>query len=377
MQIEQRQWTQEHQWMPAQSQLFAEAQLVLTFGGTAALSRQTLFSELKEAYPQACIVGCSTAGEIIKTEVHDDSVVTTAIAFDKTKIQSASVAVEAGKTSNDLGAALAKQLPTADLKHVFVLSDGLNVNGSDLVNGMMSVLPQGVAVTGGLSGDGSNFKKTVVILNGPAKDKQVVAVGFYGNSLQVGFGSLGGWDPFGPDRLVTKSKGNVLYELDGKPALALYKEYLGEHAQGLPSTALLFPLSIRCEDQREFVRTVLSVNEEDQSMTFAGDIPEKSYSRLMKANFDRLIDGAEGAAKTSYRALGEQGSELAILISCVGRKLVLKQRTEEEVEAVQEVLGRQTVLTGFYSYGEICPVAPNASCELHNQTMTITSFKEI
>jgi len=193
----------------------------------------------------------------------------------------------------------------------------------------------------------------------------------------VGFGSLGGWDAFGPERLITRSKENVLYELDGRSALDLYKNYLGDHARNLPSSALLFPLSVRArEKDAPVVRTVLAIDETDQSMTFAGDVPVGAYARFMKANFDRLIDGALGAARSSHQALGEGTAELAVLISCVGRKLVLKQRIEEEVEAVREVLGPDTVLTGFYSYGELSPFTPDARCELHNQTMTITTLSE-
>jgi hypothetical protein len=199
----------------------------------------------------------------------------------------------------------------------------------------------------------------------------------YGSRLKVGFGSLGGWDSFGPERVVTRSKANVLYELDGRSALGLYRQYLGEQANGLPATGLLFPLSIRTRaDETPVVRTILSIDEEAQSLTFAGDIPEGAYARLMNANFDRLIAGAAGAARTSYQAIGSTAPGLAILISCVGRKLVLKQRIEEEVEAVRKVLGAHAVLTGFYSYGEISPFTPGARCELHNQTMTITTLSE-
>jgi hypothetical protein len=209
------------------------------------------------------------------------------------------------------------------------------------------------------------------------KDNMIAALGFYGNRLRVGFGSLGGWDPFGPERLITRSQGNVLYELDRRSALDLYKLYLGEHAKGLPATGLLFPLSLRMKTgETGVVRTILSVDEEEQSMTFAGDVPEGAYARLMKANFDRLIDGAIGAAQASYQALGSTSPHLAVLISCIGRKLVLRQRIEEEVEGVRDVLGDRTILTGFYSYGEICPFSTGAKCELHNQTMTITTFLE-
>jgi hypothetical protein len=261
--------------------------------------------------------------------------------------------------------------------HVFVLSDGLKVNGSDLVNGLSRHLPGNVSITGGLSGDGECFKETLVLWDEPPEVGTVAALGFYGTNLKVGYGSLGGWDPFGPERLITRSRDNVLYELDGKSALDLYKQYLGEHAKDLPATGLLFPLSLRAQmGETAVVRTILSINEEEKSMTFAGDVPQGAYARLMKANFDRLIDGSVGAAKTCYEAIGCQSPDLAILISCVGRKLVLKQRVEEEIEGVRDVLGDRTVLTGFYSYGEISPFSVSGKCELHNQTMTITTLSE-
>jgi hypothetical protein len=264
-----------------------------------------------------------------------------------------------------------------ELEHVLVLSDGLQVNGSDLVRGLTTHLPRGTTITGGLAGDGERFGQTLVWWNGGPKYDAIAVLGLYGSRLRIGFGSLGGWDSFGPERLITRSRGNVLYELDGQSALGLYKKYLGEHAGGLPATGLLFPLSLRTRtDERAVVRTILSIDETEQSMTFAGDVPEGAYARLMKANFDRLIDGAVGAARTSHQAIGSSTPELALLISCVGRKLLLKQRVEEEVEGVRDILGKNTVLTGFYSYGEISPFSPGARCELHNQTMTITTLSE-
>jgi hypothetical protein len=378
MRIEQRQWTPTEGWIPEPPGTLGEsAQLVLMFGATAILKEQELIKQIKENYPGAHVFGCSTAGEISGTQVLDDSVVATVVNFEHTELRGSQVKLGQVKNSYHAGESLAKFLDPMGLVHVLVLSDGLTVNGSDLVRGLMKYLPEWVTVTGGLAGDGNRFEETMVFLDGaPAKDT-IAVMGFYGNRLKVGYGSLGGGDPFGPERLITHSKGNVLYEFDGRSALELYKKYLGEHAKGLPATGLLFPLSLRTKaGETGVVRTILSVNEEEQSMTFAGDVPEGSYAQLMKANFDRLIDGAIGAARTSYQAIGSRSPDLAILISCVGRKLVLKQRIEEEVEGVRDVLGDRTILTGFYSYGEISPFAPGASCELHNQTMTITTFSE-
>ncbi|MBI3319772.1 MAG: FIST C-terminal domain-containing protein [Candidatus Omnitrophica bacterium] len=377
MKLEQRRWTSAEGWVPGTCALRHAAHLVLVFGSTPILKDPSRYQDIRALYPNARVLGCSTAGEICGTRVHDDSVVTTAVCFDSTRIQGAQVAIQESAQSFQAGERVAQLLETKDLVHVLVISDGIKVNGSELVRGMLAHLPAGVQVTGGLSGDGARFEHTLVFVDSPPAEGRIAALGFYGKRLKIGYGSLGGWDPFGPERLITRSTGNILYELDGQPALALYKKYLGEHAAGLPATGLLFPLSVRAaEGEREVVRTILSVDEHAQSMTFAGDVPEGEYARLMKANFDRLVDGAHGAAKTSYDAIGSTSPDLAILISCVGRKLVLKQRTEEEIEAVRSVLGDRTVLAGFYSYGEICPAAPNASCELHNQTMTITTFSE-
>jgi hypothetical protein len=352
------------------------AGLVLFFGGRALLEDPAAFQQMRQRHPAAILMGCSTAGEICGTRVSDDTIVATAIEFEHTQLQLVTTTVGDDADSRAAGRRLAGSLDSPGLVHVFVLSDGLHVNGSELVNGLRDRLPQGVVSTGGLSGDGARFGRTLVSANAPAVEKQIAALGFYGDRLRVGFGSLGGWDPFGPERLITRSRGNVLFELDGESALTLYKRYLGKHATGLPATGLLFPLALRVAAQQQpVVRTILGVNEAEQSLTFAGDMPEGAHARLMKANFERLIDGAVDAARISQR-LADGPPQLAILISCFGRKLVLKQRIEEEVEGVRDVLGVHTALSGFYSYGEISPHTPNADCELHNQTMTITTLSE-
>jgi hypothetical protein len=377
MKTEQHYWTQNAGWDAGASGLGGAAQLVLVFGGTDVLRDRDLLRDVRSRYPKALLFGGSTAGEICDTRVRDESLAVTAIHFEHTQLMLAQETIGDMQESRAIGERLARALGQAELSHVLVLSDGLKVNGSELARGLRENLPQGVAVTGGLAGDGARFRHTLVCADGAPQEGQIAALGFYGERLKIGYGSLGGWDTFGPERLITRSQDNVLYELDGRSALELYKCYLGEHAAGLPATALLFPLALRIEGENEsLVRTILGVNEEAQSMTFAGDMPQGAYARLMKANFDRLIDGAASAARAGFETLGGAAPDLALLISCVGRKLVLKQRIEEEVEGVREILGERTALAGFYSYGEICPHGAVTGCRLHNQTMTITTFSE-
>ncbi len=351
--------------------------LVIVFGGSDFADHPGPIQELARAYPESHIIGCSSAGEIFGTKISDGTLSVAVARFEHGSVATALAPVGPDASSFSAGESLAHQLEGPSLRGVLVLSDGINVNGSELVRGLNSVLPESVVVTGGLAGDGDKFEQTWMIKEGTPQSGFVCAAGLYGERIRIGHGSEGGWDIFGPERTVTRSEGNVLYELDGRPALELYKEYLGERASGLPATALLFPLSLLTDspDGEAIVRTVLAVDEGSQSMTFAGDIPEGSQTQLMKANFDRLVDGASGAALMARNGDRNGAQTLAIAISCVGRRLVLGERTEEETEATLDVLPDGTQQIGFYSYGEISPLA-NGRCDLHNQTMTLTTISE-
>jgi hypothetical protein len=380
MKTEQRIYSESTGWISkTENEIGKLAQLVFLFGNRELLKAQQNIDFARETYPLAQIVGCSTSGEIYQEEVYNNNIICTAVYFESSTIEIAQETIQSMEDSYAVGQKLASKLDKEHLVHVMILSEGININGSELTKGINNQLGDRISVTGGLAGDQALFSETVIVHNRAGVKNLVVAIGFYGKQLQVGYGSMGGWDSFGVDREVTKSKANVLYELDGQPALELYKRYLGAHAANLPASALLFPLNLRLQNsETSLVRTVLSVNEEDGSMVFAGDIPQGEYVRLMKASSDRLIDGADGAAEMSKISLQYPDADLAILISCVGRKLVLKQRVEEELEIIREVIGEGVTITGFYSYGEISPIKPfEHHCELHNQTMTITLFKEV
>lgn len=361
--------------VPALPALDSASTLVLAFGCRGDLACEGPIQELVQAYPQSHITGCSTSGEILGETIRDNSLAVAVCCFDSTRIQSTTESISADGGSFAVGKAIARRLAAPDLRGVLVLADGIRTNGTELVDGLSDVLPPSIVVTGGLAGDADRFQSTWVLGEGQRQRDLVSAIGFYGDRIVIGHGSKGGWDVFGPERLVTRSHGNVLYEIDGKSALALYKLYLGDLAVGLPANALLFPLSLRRSrhDETELVRTILSIDEKEGSMTFAGDIPQGSLVRFMRANFDRLVDGAVEAARLAK--LDPSSDALAIAISCVGRRLVLGERAEEEVEAVREVLTDRTQIVGFYSYGEISPYS-NGRCELHNQTMTLTTLSE-
>ncbi|RYU96373.1 FIST signal transduction protein [Emticicia agri] len=354
----------------------AKAQLVLAFGERKLLETHDPYPFLHQEYPSAEIIINSTSGEIYDDSVHDDSIIVTAIEFDKTTVKTTKIDIHNHTESFRAGEAIAHDLKGDDLAAILVISDGGKVNGSKLIEALNIATNHEIPISGGLAGDAGRFEKTLVGLNEQPIEGRIVGIGLYGKDLKTGHGTMGGWDVFGPEREVTESEYNVLYKIGDKAALDLYKEYLGKYAKELPGAALLFPLSMRVKpDSEPIVRTILTIDEDKKSMTFAGELPKGAMVRFMKANFDHLIEASSTAAQGSIKNMGKS-PELALLVSCVGRKLVLGQRTEEEVEAARDIFGKETVITGFYSYGEISPLRPDAQCELHNQTMTITTFSE-
>ena len=357
------------------SDLINDVNIVFVFGEREVFKQVKPYTELRKMYPNAQIVGCTSGGNILGNHMDKVSLIATAVKFDSGHVEVSVKDFTDEDNPLDISKALVSELNTDGLKHVYILSDGLYMNGSALAKGANAVL-ENVPVTGGLAGDDARFEETWVIANDVPKQRRVVAVGFYGEALQISSGCYAGWDAFGVERVVTKSKHNVVYEIDNKPALSLYKEYLGEYASELPASGLRFPIHIRATtEDLPVIRTVLGVNEEDQSITFAGDVPEGVLAKLMKTNIDGLIDGSQAAATSAVS--NNDKPALGLVVSCIGRRLVLDQLVDEELEVLEETLGKNVSLIGFYSYGELAPFNDDImTCELHNQTMTLTVVYE-
>lgn len=355
-----------------------DADIVLYFLSPDYADGAGYFNALRAAYPKARLMGCTTGGEIANEEVFNGSGVSAAMRFDHTEFQSVLADVSSPDKSYEVGCDIGEKLKRDDLRFVFILSDGLNVNGSELARGLAGHVGEDVIISGGLAGDGARFKTTAVGIDGLPASGKVAAIGLYGDALHVSYGSYGGWMKFGPTRKITKAQGNILYELDGKPALDLYKSYLGDQAEKLPGSGLLFPLSIRSHesDSHEVVRTIVGIDEGTKSLTFAGEIPQGYIAQLMHGSLHNLVEGAEQAATHAIEKFtGPANDRLAILVSCIGRNILMGQSVSSEVEAVASVFG-DTPIIGFYSYGEISHHPVSGKCGLHNQTMTVSLLSE-
>lgn len=376
MKTVQLQRQKDKEWQYLSENISLKSPLVLVFGNRYLLEDAAIYEEVRSLFPDGHLIFGSSSGEIVAGAVNDKHITITAIEFEKTRfeVQTTSI-IEAHNDSEQAGRTVVEKLSKEGLKHIFVISEGSSVNGSALTKGMQEAVPD-VLITGGLCGDDARFERTLASYNEQPKEGEIIVIGFYGETFEASFSIYGGWTPFGPERLITKSEGNVLYEIDGKPALDLYKRYLGDKAAELPGSALIYPLNVKSqENEQSFVRTILNIDEEQNAMILAGDVPEKATVQLMMTNMDNIAIASETAANRAMEGR-KTPPELALLISCIGRKLVLDQRVEEEVEEVMSVIGNDTTIAGMYSYGEIAPFYGEQSCKLHNQTMTITLISE-
>jgi len=354
---------------------------ILFIFGTAKVMKENLFfNDIRNIYPNAILVGGSSAGTIYEDEIVDEShIIASALCFKKSKVKLAIENIHDIKDSFNIGKRLVSKLSADDLKHIIVLTDSINLNGSMLVEGLNANIDSEIPISGGILGEETKtFANAYVLANKPAQTSITIAIGFYGE-IESFYGSDSGWDDFGTERVITKSTGNIVYEIDGEPALDLYKKYLGDLADKLPASGLRFPLNIWNPDNNEkpVIRTLMAVDEVKKSLTFVSDVPQGFKAKLMKTNIDGLIDGSERAIQQTEFIPTENKSAYCLAVSCIGRQLILDQLTEEELVVIDDYIGDNVELTGFYSYGEIAPFSKELkNCRFHNQTMTVTVITE-
>jgi hypothetical protein len=352
-----------------------EAQLVLSFGEKLAIIDPAVYQSLKLRYPQADIVMCSTAGEIVNDRMEVNTVNATALTFDRTPIGSACVNVKDFSDSYEAGMALCGQLPQSGLTYIMLISDGGVVNGTDLLKGMYACIGNQVIISGGMAGDGLHSSWTVVGLNAVPRSGNIVAVGFYGDYIHVSTASKGGWKEFGAHHYITSSVKNKVYEIDNQDCVSFYNNQLGSYMNSLPAARLLFPLAIVAENDEHLIRGVLSVDDDNGAITFAGDLPVGTKVRFAKASFMDLINAADTAVN-ELAGGGPYEPDYLMITSCVGRRIVLGPGVDEEIRAVRNGLSGEPPISGFYSCGEFGPDKSGLPAQLHNQTITLTGFRE-
>ncbi|MDQ7781724.1 MAG: FIST N-terminal domain-containing protein [Desulfomonilaceae bacterium] len=333
-----------------------------------------MLSGIVQAVGTTKLAGCTTDGEISTSGFSTGSAVLAGLASDTIAFEVASTS-SIGADSESAGRRLAQQLPRT-ARHVQLFSDGLTGNGCAILRGMQSVFGPQVPISGGAAGDARAMKQTWQFVGSRILTDAASAISLSGD-IHVGTGVRSGWFPAGVPKKVTRSAGNVVYELDGESALAVYRRYLGPLADKLPAVGIQFPFGLVNEagslGENPVLRAPMTLNESQGSVSFAGEIPQGSTISLTTGgSAASLLDASTDAARRAMDSLGAVSPSITFFYSCMARKILLGPRTREETERIANVVGRSVPIIGFYTYGEYCPSVSGTDCRLHNETATVT-----
>ena len=321
------------------------------------------------------IIGCTTDGEISSDGFRTDSAVLGGIVSDQIDFHLASVK-DLGQDCERAGITLAAKLPE-NVNYIQLFSDGLTGNGCAILRGLESVLDKTIPVCGGTAGDAGRFRRTWQFAGNRVFSNGAVAIGFSGN-FQVGTGASSGWSPIGLAKKVTRSVDNILYELNGEPALNVYERALGKHASKLPAVGVEYPLGLVTERGAEgekdylLLRATMSVNRKEGAISLAGEIPEGSTVHICCGDSASLLEAAKKAGRLALADLEGRRPVMIFIYSCMARRLILGRQVEEEINCIREAVGPDLPVLGFYTYGEYGRIKKGGPNRLQNETVTVS-----
>lgn len=356
-----------------QGNALSDADLVFVFGSVGILETPNFYSVLKDSFPNAHICGASCGSSILSESLVSDQCTILAIQFKAAQVRNLKVKISDRHDVDGVIHEIHKHFPLNNLKGLCILVDGFAINSGGLISNLTKKFPS-VPIFGGLASDGDAMITSCVMNNGIGEKGIISVSGFYGESLSISTALAGGWQRFGPERLITKSHDNILEEIDGKKAVQLYKEHLQKEHLNLPHDGLMLPLSVYPKDHPELgkTRSVIGITDDEKALVFAGDVPKGHQARFMTSSIQSLCRGAEEAVAT----LKPNGDGFAIAFSCIGHHMFLSSMTEDELDVLTGCLGPNIPLVGFYSNGEICPIGGKHESALHNQTTAIALITE-
>jgi hypothetical protein len=343
---------------------------------------------LRTKLPDVPTIGCSTDGEITSAGLSVDSVTLMLLASPRMRAK-AHVIPNLSEDSERAGIELAKALHDDEARVLMLLPDGLTGNGSAIIRGAQEILGRQFVIAGGTAGDRGRFVKTFQCADGKAHTDALIGLMLYSPTpLELGYGVMSGWRPIGIAKEVTHAEANTVYEIEGETALDMYSRFLGDKASQLPGIGVEYPFAlvdrygevdtkgIREGESYFLMRAPMVVDREKGAVTFAAEIPQGSRIKMTRGKSDEVISASREAASRSLEGLGGP-PDAVFFFSCMARKVVLGRRTNLEITAAQEVLGENTPMIGFYTYGEIANCGETfPMCRFHNETATFLAIRE-
>ncbi|MCB9764429.1 MAG: FIST C-terminal domain-containing protein [Alphaproteobacteria bacterium] len=327
-----------------------------------------LLEELRRAYPDAGLIGCTTDGELSGSlGFQEDSVVVMGFAAKGLTFRAG---IGRG-VSADPDAAAAEALAQAGVgmadppRLCITLPDGLTSRGVDITEGLQAALGEGVTLFGGTAGDSFRFEKTLQFFGDEVLEDSLPVLLVYGD-LRLACGVASGWRPVGEGGVVTRVEGGVVYEIDGAPTREFYRAVLGDH---IPPSGE-YPLAVPTGGEGKFyLRFPTGWDPKNGSVTYAADVPAGSRVHVTKADRDEILQGAAESLRLALEDYGAGTPDAAFFVSCCARKQVLGTRACEEHREILSVLPEGLPFAGFYSYGEISPIHAGEAARFHNETL--------
>ncbi len=334
------------------------------------------FNKIQSLFPTSDLVGFSTSGHYISNEIEDDNIVYAALKFESSSVKVQTYNISDFSNSGELGEGIAKNIEElSKVKGIGIISDGGQVNGTELMTGLSMNLDNKIPIFGGMAGDQARFEATMTGLNEMPSHGNVIVISFIGEKLNISTAHDDGWSSMGMEFTITSSEGNILNTADNKNIYDMLHELLEpENEDEFNRNTLFYPFSLTTDDGVSVIRTPIKVNHKEKTLVYAGDMPQGAKITLMKSNTMDLLDSAMHATTATKNE--DKLESFLFAISCVGRRVVLGDMASEEYEEISNIYDKAKIL-GFYSYGEFTRSAGDDSyCKMHNQTFTLASISE-
>lgn len=348
-----------------------------------AFNQKEVIRGVRVANGNTTLVGCSTAGEITNEGPRKNSVAVMTLKSDSIRFTTGvGKGIKAdSRNAGRKAATEVQQKAGNDFKVFMTLMDGLSGNGSEVVQGALEVLGKNFVIVGGGAGDDARYKETYQYLDDAVFSDALIGIGFSGN-FKYAVGVRHGWNPVGTTMKITKSEGAILHELDHKPAIKIYEDYFGkEEAEQmkekvLAEVALSYPIGIQVPGSDELLLRAPFFVDKNGSITCGGVVPEGADVRIMIGSKEEAIEAARTAARTALKELG-CAPKAIFIFNCHVRDKLFGERAEEEINAVQEIIGFDVPLFGLYTYSEQAPLAgevrniEKCKSDFHNETIVL------
>ncbi len=365
-----------------QSMIQPTADLLLVFASVR-FDPEPLLKGIGSVFLEAPLVGCSTAGEILTEGPSRRSVVVMAIRSDSLRI---ATGLSMGIRKNPLqaGRDLATRISQSKLPNphgLLIFPDGLTGNVAEVIRGIQDVLGLSFPIVGGSSADDFAFDRTYQFFHGQVFTDAVAGILLAG-PIALGIGARHGWHPLGKPRRVTRASANIVREMDKQSAVNLYETYFGKAAASLKTERLadmsiLYPLGMPIPGEEEYLlRNVLRVDPDD-SIVYAGEVPEGSEVRLMMGSKQKALEAARLAAEQAVRSIAPQTPRLGLVFSSCSRERLFGRRAPEEIASIRRTLGNNVPLVGFYDYGEQAPLTAtqfHGRSYFHNESVVVVAL---